>query len=120
MVFLTEEVLILGQDNSTKKIIISYDSHSSSHHCTRDLGSDFNWGAEGESQPVSMLTVAGQITSQMLIFKLKVLTLQGILLVTALEGTWSDSKDEPQLDQNLATEYNIALPTADGGEEAPG
>ena len=119
VVFLTEEVLILGQDNSTKKIIISYDSHSSSHHCTRDLGSDFNWGAEGESQPVSMLTVAGQITSQMLIFKLKVLTLQGILLVTALEGTWSDSKDEPQLDKNLATEYNIALPTADGGGEAP-
>ena len=75
--------------------------------------------AEGESQPVSMLTVAGQITSQMLIFKLKVLTLQGILLVTALEGTWADSKDEPQLDKNLATEYNIALPTADGGEEAP-
>ena len=119
VVFLTEEVLILGQDNTTKKIIVSYDSHSSSHHCTKDLGSDYNWGEEGETKPVAMLTVAGQITSQMLIFKLKVLTLQGILLVTALEGTWSDTKDEPQLDQDLAAECNIALPTCEGGGEAP-
>ena len=118
VVFLTEEVLVLGHDNQTKKIIVSYDSHSSSHHCTKDLGSEFNWGEEGNTQPVAMLTVAGQITSQMLVFKLKLLTLQGILPVTALEGTWSDTKDEPQLDQALAAECNIALPGCEGGEEA--
>ena len=121
VIFLSEEILILGRDNQTKRIIVSYDSHSSSHHCTKDLGSDFNWADEGDTRPVAMLTVAGQITSQMLVFKLKVLTLQGILTVTALEGTWSDTKDEPQLDRELAEKYDIALPCheRDGSEALP-
>jgi len=118
VVFLTEEILVLGHDNQTRRIIISYDSHSSSHHMTKDLGSDYNWGEEGATKPVAMLTVAGQITSQMLVFQLKVLTLQGILPVTALEGTWSDTKDEPQIDRDLATDCNIALPADEGEGDA--
>ena len=119
VIFLSEEILILGHDNQTRKIIVSYDSHSSSHHCTRDLGNDFNWAEEGDTRPVAMLTVAGQITSHMLVFKIKVLTLQGILNVTALEATWSDSKDEPQLDRDLAKECDIALPCCEADDQEP-
>ena len=54
----------------------------------------------------------------MLVFQLKVLTLQGILPVTALEGTWSDTKDEPQIDRDLATDCNIALPADEGEGDA--
>ena len=117
VVFLSEEILVLGKENQTRRIVLSYDSHSSSHHCTRDIGNDFNWNKEGDTRPVSMLTVAGEMTTQMLIFQVKILTLQGILEVTALEGTWTDSKSEPQLDPELARECNVALP-CQGGEEA--
>ena len=120
VVFLSEEVLILGRDNQTRKLIISYDSHSSSHHCTPDLRDDFNWGPSGETETISMLTVAGEVSSQMGIYRIKILTLNGILQVTALEGNWADVSQEPQLSVKLAEENNITIPgIAAEGEAIP-
>ena len=118
VIFLSEEVLILGKENQTKRLVVSYDSHSSSHHCTPDLKDDFNWGPSGETETISMLTVAGEVSSQMGIYRIKILTLDGILQVTALEGNWADVSQEPQLSVKLAEENNIIIPGLGTEEEA--
>ena len=63
-----------------------------------------------------MSTVAGQISSQMLVYKLKVLTLHGIMEVSALEATWADTRDEPQLEESLARECTISRPSYEGSD----
>ena len=113
VVFMTEEILVLGRKNQTRKILVSYDTHGSSHHCTKELEEEFNWNEKEETRAVTMLTVTGEVTTQMAVFKLKLLTLQGMLEVVALEGTWTDSELEPQLESNLAKENGIAVPLAE-------
>jgi hypothetical protein len=65
-----------------------------------------------------MLTVAGEVSSQMGIYRIKILTLDGILQVTALEGNWADVSQEPQLSVKLAEENNIIIPGLGTEEEA--
>ena len=113
VVFMTEEILVLGRENQTRKILVSYDTHGSSHHCTKELEEEFNWNEKEETRAVTMLTVTGEVTTQMAVFKLKLLTLQGMLEVVALEGTWTDSEFEPQLESNLAKENGITVPLAE-------
>ena len=118
VVFMTEKILILGQNNDTTCILVSYDSHGSTHHLAGEsLNPNFNWSSPGHSKAVTMNTVTGEVLTQLTVYKLQLLTLTGRMTITALEGQWPDSQTEPQLEESLATFHGISLPNEDGEEE---
>ena len=116
VVFMTEQILILGRDNTTSPILISYDTHGSSHHLAGEgLDANLNWSESGESRAVTMSTVTGEVMTQLAVYKMQLLTLTGKVTVTALEGQWPNSQSEPQLESELADLHDITVPNEDQG-----
>lgn len=118
VVFLSENLRLLGKDGSTQLCVCSFDSHGSKHFLSGKLSDNFLHSKE-QHKRFQIDTVTGTEESKREIFDIRLLTLKGVLHLEAVEASWVDGAEEPQLNTEEADRHGIALPVTEDHSGAP-
>ena len=94
MVFLAENLYLLGRDGQTKQCVVSYDNHGSKTFLSGQLSDDF-LHSEPERRQFQIDTVQGKDVTCRNIYKLQLLTLKGRLELEAVASNWVEPSEEP-------------------------
>ena len=120
VVFLAENLYLLGRDGQTKQCVVSYDNHGSKTFLSGQLSDDF-LHSEPERRQFQIDTVQGKDVTCRNIYKLQLLTLKGRLELEAVASNWVEPSEEPQLDQATAELHQVHVPEVEDqqGEALP-
>ena len=109
VVFLTENVFLLGQDGTTQLASLSYDTHGSVSFLAGCLSDTYVHSSQG-SRTFQIDTVNGKEYASKEIRKVKILTLKGMLEVETVSAQWVDPSEEAQLCPEQAEKAGVILP----------
>lgn len=115
VVFLSENLYLLGKDGRTQECVVSYDTHGSKSFLAGQISDNFIH-SEPENRQFQIDTINGKDISSRSIYKVQLLTLNGKLNLEAVGSTWVEAGQEPQLDEETAQQFNIHVPTVENKE----